>query len=50
MEEAMKKELARMREEDDKWTGPKLLVVAVVTLICAFTTIYTIASIPSASW
>lgn len=50
MEEAMKKELARMREEDDKWTGPKLLMVAAFTLIGAFTVIYTIASMPKASW
>ncbi|HWV37512.1 MAG TPA: hypothetical protein VN033_03440 [Vulgatibacter sp.] len=37
-------ELKREREADDRWTGPKLLVVAVITLGVGLGIIYTIAS------
>lgn len=49
MTPAMEQELKRMRVEDDKWNGSKLLTVAAVTLACAFTVIYIISSMNSAA-
>lgn len=49
MNPAMEQELRKMREEDDKWTGSRLLVVAAVTLAVAFTVIYIIAGMNSAT-
>ncbi len=38
-------ELRRLREADDQWTFPKLMTIAVVTLMVAFSIIYIISSL-----
>lgn len=46
----MKAELARMRIEDDKWDGPKLLMMVATTVTAAFIVIYFIAGMNSQAW
>lgn len=50
MDKSMQEELRQMRVEDDKATGSTLMVVATITIICAFIVIYIIAGLNGKSY
>ncbi len=43
MDDLKRQELKRLREQDDRWTGSRLLVIAASTVAAALTFIYIVS-------